>query len=120
MKLLKKYGGLSWQDPDNDNKLLYSDSEKLHWQKPTKKIEGGYCVYARGENYKRCEEEDDEVDTEPWFINGDLIGCIEEYYKLNKHLGVVVESQYKEDKNDEDSDDDSSTTEEPNNESKFH
>ena len=40
--------------------------------KKIKKIEGGYCVYARGENYKKCENEDDEIDTEPWFINGDL------------------------------------------------
>ena len=119
VKLLKKYGGLSWQDPDNNNKLLYADNEKLHWQKQTKKSEGGYCVYARGENYKKCMNEDDETDTEPWFINEDLIWSIEEYYKANKHFGVVVEPQHKENNNDEMSED-SSMTEEPNKEATFH
>ena len=63
--------------------------------------------------------EDDETDTEPWFINEDLIWSIEEYYKANKHFGVVVEPQHKENNNDEMSED-SSMTEEPNKEATFH
>ena len=65
-------------------------------------------MYARGENYKKCMNEDDETDTEPWFINKDLIWSIEEYYKANK-----------ENNNDEMSED-SSMTEEPNKEATFH
>ena len=30
-KLLKKYGGLCWNDVDNDDELLYSDKKSLHW-----------------------------------------------------------------------------------------
>ncbi len=95
-RLLKKYGGLSWCDPDTGNKLLYADRERIHWTKVTRNG-GGYSVHARGSNYVPCENEEDAVDTEPWFINEDLIECIAEYYTINSGLGVLVETKNNED-----------------------
>jgi hypothetical protein len=103
-KLLKKYGGLSWYDPDNGNKLLYASKTSLHWTRYTKKNGGGYCVKAHGPEYKR-NEDGEEDDTEPWCINEDLIGQIEEYYKTNLNKGILVESNSQEKIIDDQSDD---------------
>lgn len=91
-KLLKKYGGLWWRDPDTGDKLLYADNNLLYWTRVTKSG-GRYCVHARGSKWKKCKKEKDEIDTEPWCINNDLIGCIAEYYKTNTNLGVIVETR---------------------------
>jgi hypothetical protein len=36
-KLLAKYGGLQWRDPDNGNIKLIADKDQLHWSPWTKK-----------------------------------------------------------------------------------
>ena len=45
-------------------------------------------------------DEDPENNTEPWYINEDLIYCIEQYYTQNPNEGVLVISK----NNDEDGD----------------
>jgi hypothetical protein len=39
-RLLAKYGGLEWRDPDNGNIKLILDKEQLHWSPWTKKNGG--------------------------------------------------------------------------------
>ena len=79
-RLLKKYGGLNWLDPDHENMMLYSDSEKLHWTRVNKKSGGGYCVNARNPNFD--ENDPDETNNiEPWLISKILIQEIAHYYK---------------------------------------
>jgi hypothetical protein len=96
-RLLAKYGGLTWKDPDHGNMVLYSSKKVLKWTRVTKNG-GGYCVMAHNPDYNE-HDEDPENNTEPWCINEDLIECIEEYYTHNKHEGVLVISKNK--KNDD-------------------
>jgi hypothetical protein len=82
-RLLAKYGGLQWRDPDNGYKKLISDRNELHWSRPTKKNGGGYGVIAYDEHYR----EDDPNNTdhvEPWIVTIDLIECISHFYKNNR------------------------------------
>ena len=115
-KLLKKYGGLVWTDPDNNNVVLYADKTSLHWTRVTKKG-GGYSVIAIGPDYNEDDPEN-QRNTEPWSICDILIGEISHYYKGNPNEGVVVEQKEgnaknkkkdEEDENSDDDDDDSST-----------
>ena len=118
-KLLKKYGGLTWTDPDNNNVVLYSDKKALHWSRVTKKDGGGYCVRAVGPGYDANDPEN-ENHVEPWLIGQTLIGEISHYYRNHPDEGVLVEElqQEKSDDNennpkgddDSDSDSDGSST----------
>lgn len=89
-RLLKKYGGLQWYDPD-DEVMCFSDSKKLEWVKPNKrkKEEGGYHVVAYDENYEK-DSETAEYHLQPWAIGEDLRLVISEYYTKHKEFGVVV------------------------------
>ncbi len=49
-KLVKQYGGLMWQDEDNNKLVLYSDNENMDWSRLTK-MGGGYCVRACDPEY---------------------------------------------------------------------
>lgn len=89
-KLLKKYGGLNWLDPDNGNMMLYSDTEKLDWTRVNKKTGGGYCVNARDTNYDENDPENNKH-VEPWLISETLIGEIAHYYRAHPNEGVLVE-----------------------------
>jgi hypothetical protein len=87
-KLLEKYGGLFWKDPDNNNLLLKSNKKELQWSRKTK-TGGGYCVIAHTPDYN---EYSDEVDpnAEPWYINDYLIEVITKYYKKHPKKGVLI------------------------------
>ena len=80
------------------NTVLNSSSTLLKWTRITK-TGGGYCVMAHDPNYDE-NDEDPENNTEPWYINEDLIYCIEQYYTQNPNEGVLVISK----NNDEDGD----------------
>ena len=117
-KLLKKYGGLNWFDPDHNNMLLYSDSKNLHWTRVSKKSGGGYCVNARNPNYDE-KDPDNSNNVEPWLISETLIGEIAHYYKSHPKEGVIVEEKLEDDddnvittnaENNIDNDDDVSTS----------
>jgi hypothetical protein len=90
-KLLKKYGGLSWQDDDNNEAILTSDKENMHWARLTK-TGGGYCVRACDSSY-RDDDSNKESHVEPWEILVDLIHCIKVYYKTHRNEGVQVVEQ---------------------------
>jgi hypothetical protein len=82
-KLLAKYGGLKWRDPDNGNAKLIADKNKLHWRDWTKKKGGGYTILACDEHY-RDDDPGKGDHVEPWYPSTDLIECIAEIYKMNK------------------------------------
>ncbi len=107
-KLLRKYGGLTWLDPDNDNVKLRANKNSLHWTRVSKKNGGGYCVNAIGPNYDENDPENFRH-VEPWLINDVLIGEISHYYRNNPDEGVVVEDspdQNRSNNNNDDDDDD--------------
>lgn len=87
-RILEKYGGLQWFDPDK-SLMCTAGKDELVW---TRKwgIKGGYCVQVFNENYDE-DAADNETNIEPWEISKDLlIDCIAEYYTEHKHLGVTV------------------------------
>jgi hypothetical protein len=91
-KLSRKYGGLFWNNKDNDNALLYADNDNMYWQRPNKNC-GGYCVRVYDKDY-RDNNNSKESRVEPWEISVDLIHCIAVYYKAHRHEGVqVVDNQ---------------------------
>lgn len=81
-KLLTKYGGLSWMDPDHDNVILYSDPTTLKWT-------GRYSVIARDPEYNENDPNKEDHE-EPWEICEMLNNEIAHYYRLNTDKGVVV------------------------------
>jgi hypothetical protein len=88
-KLLEKYGGLQFFDPDK-NKTYLSSDKSVRWHKEIRKP-GVYCIICYDEDYQegQAEEEDDEH-VEMWLLSEDLRYCIAEYYKKNKDKGVKV------------------------------
>jgi hypothetical protein len=104
-KLLKKYGGLTWMDPDHNNVILYSDKKALHWNhvkyhkdKNRKKDknhkkrykDGGYSVRAIGPHYDENDPDNEKKNVEPWSICDILIGEIAHYYRQHPNEDVVV------------------------------
>jgi hypothetical protein len=89
-KLLKKYGGLSWLDEDNNQAILTLDKENMQ-----SKTAGDYCVRACNSGYR-----DDDISkkshVEPWEILVDLIHCIKVYNKTHRNKGVQVVGQEEE------------------------
>jgi hypothetical protein len=89
-KLLKKYGGLMWKDPDNNDMLFLSDSDSMQWFRPTKSG-GGWSVIAYDQFYSiNAEKKERDEHTEPWYITDDLIDCIEKYYMENSNEVKIV------------------------------
>jgi hypothetical protein len=93
---------LSWQDEDNNQAILTSDKENMHWARLSK-TGGGYCVRACNSGYS-YDDNKKESHVEPWEILVDLIHCIKVYYKAHQNEGVQVVEQEKE-KVDDDEDD---------------
>jgi hypothetical protein len=88
-KLLQKYGGLQWFDPDK-NKTYFSNDKEVRWFKEPRKP-GVYCIISYDEDYeegKTDEQDDDHV--EMWHVSEDLRYCIAEYYKKNKDKGIKI------------------------------
>jgi hypothetical protein len=90
-KLLRKYGGLAWFDPDT--KMMFTaDSTRLYWQKKTKGQSSGYCIYGVREDYDPSDP-DNEDTWEPWALQeGDCLlhELIVEWYKKNPQEGLQV------------------------------
>jgi hypothetical protein len=49
VKLLRKYGGMQWLDPDT-TKMYYSDKDALNWMRRTEHG-GEYSIIAYDEHY---------------------------------------------------------------------
>lgn len=86
-RLLQKYGGMQWYDPD---KKVYfrSDDRELEWTK-TRGTAGRYCVKGYDENWD-ADDPDRENNEELWEVSEDLRACIAEYYQQNPDRGVFV------------------------------
>ena len=119
-KLLKKYGGLSWTDPDHNDVLLYADKKSLNWSRvtyhgknsinPGTYKDGGFSVRAIGPNYDERDPENEKKNVEPWSICETIIGEIAHYYRIHTNEGVLVQDKEPDTEstnlNDKNSDDD--------------
>lgn len=92
-RLLEKYGGLTWFDPDN-NQVVYSDGNELKWIRITKKKDGvksgGYAIVAYDEKYDNGTDENKDDHTEPWEFSIDLRSLIATYYTEHPEFGVKI------------------------------
>lgn len=92
-KLLKKYGGLRWFDPDS-NQHFTAHAESLIF----KSIRGnarGYSVRAVSEHHNESdgyEDSDSNPTVEPWLISREcaIHECIADYYDAHPKEGVLV------------------------------
>ena len=91
-RLLEKYGGMAWHDPDFDQ-MLTASCDRMYFSR--KRGERGYCVYGLKDGW--CEGHTDDADTwEPWALNADLYGQIAEFYELNPHPTIQIVRQNEE------------------------
>jgi hypothetical protein len=87
-KLLKKYGGLHWLDPDNNNIELFSERNYMYWHRSFRQG-SGYTLIAYDEFY-RADDDNKAQHTEPWCITNDLIELIADYYRNNPTLDKII------------------------------
>lgn len=85
-KLLMKYGGLVWKDPDTKATFM-ACKEQMHWSvfRDTR----GYCLKGLLETYDPDNPKDD--DWEPWVFDPEVLHClIVEYYEKHPAENMVV------------------------------
>ena len=86
-KLVRKYGGMQWADPDNGNQIFKSHPKMMYWKRERKKKDGsnlnGYYVLATTEDYDLDvqPEEQDECLWDFWERNEDFYELVVAYYK---------------------------------------
>ena len=88
-KLLQKYGGLMWFDPDT-KKTFMASREVMYWS-PMRGSKG-YCVKGLLDLYDPTDPSDD--NWEPWVLDPELLHCsIVQYYEKNpdRNLTIVTE-----------------------------
>jgi hypothetical protein len=89
-KILRKYGGMSWKDPDSDPityALVTACTNELEWQRGGKRYRG-YHVVAKGLNYDPLNIRDEDYNY--WEIGHIIFGCIYEYYNDNPDPSVHI------------------------------
>lgn len=92
-KLLQKYGGLQWWDPDELKVCTSSKvaSKAFEFVKGKGRKPSMYLINAYLENYDTEDEDELKKESmEQWEINEDLRYCICEYYKKHKNVNVVI------------------------------
>jgi hypothetical protein len=84
-RLLQKYGGLHWQDPDNNNRLLVALVDDMQW---SGRGHGGngWCVLGRKEN----------DETESWVIHLAIDEMAEYDQPAELNLEIVVNDELRE------------------------
>lgn len=85
-KLLQKYGGLVWYDPDTKN-VFTASTEEMQFSK-VRGYPRGYCVFGLTEDYDPKNPNDDHW--EPWVLNDCLHGLIASYYETNPSPDYIV------------------------------
>jgi hypothetical protein len=85
-RLLEKYGGMVWHDPDF-NEMLTANSDMMFFSR--KRGERGYCVYGVKETWREGDADDDDT-WEPWALNDDLYQQIAEYYEKNPQANIQI------------------------------
>ncbi len=89
-KLLEKYGGLQFLDPDT-SKMVCVDDKKLHWS--STKGSRGYCLISYSIDYSQDTEQDNDDGMEYWYVEGPSCAIhqsIYDYYKEHPELGINV------------------------------
>jgi hypothetical protein len=85
-KMLKKYGGMLWKDPDNDDRLLQADSNDMVFN-DVRGPNRGWHVQAL------FLDSDGEEETETWECNHQLFGLIHEHYQENRDPTIFIETK---------------------------
>lgn len=96
-RLLEKYGGMVWFDPDLEE-VVTASAEKMFFNQ--KRGERGYCVLALKANWHEGDADDAET-WEPWTLSTDLYKQIQEYYETNPHPHIQIVRQEEEECNKE-------------------
>ena len=86
--LVCKYGGLTWLDPDNGDKITKSHANEMRFQKQRSK--NHYCVFAYSEKYDlSIPSHTQEDEMELWELEDDFYECVTKYYKDREGTNVV-------------------------------
>ena len=95
-RLVRKYGGIKWNDPDNENRLVTSHPKQMYWKRERKRKDGsnhtGYYVLATVDGYDMdapADEQDDEL-WDFWERNDEFYNCVVAYYKANPDADIDV------------------------------
>ena len=97
-RLLQKYGGLNWLDPDRDE-IFMSSKAVMHWS-PMRGARG-YCVMGILESHDPSNPT--EEDWEPWVIDPDVLHClIVDYYARNPTRDLTIVTEDTDNENDVD------------------
>ena len=91
-RLLRKYGGLKWRDPDNNNAIVTADPKCMYYWKEKRGVAPDYFVAGMLSGYDKSAQFD-EMDDKTWDLwarNEDLFECIMNYYAENPDESIVV------------------------------
>jgi hypothetical protein len=98
-KLLAKYGGMVWKDPDSNYKLFTADSKFMMWQRKKKGVSEGYNICGIREDYDPTKPEDDPYNQdkcEPWSIQdagAPIYDLITAFYMENPSKDIEIVSK---------------------------
>jgi hypothetical protein len=91
-KLLQKYGGMVWHDPDTKCNFT-AHPDQMYFNK--KRGDKGYCVFGVKETYNHQDPQDDQWD--PWALTDDLYEEIAEYNsRTNPQAHILIVTKKKE------------------------
>ena len=91
-RLLRKYEGLQWRDPDKNDILVSSHPKQMYYWQEKRGSPRDYYVVGRLKGYNVAmdlEKQDDDV-WDFWERNEQLYECIIEYYKNNPDASIVI------------------------------
>ena len=100
-KLLQKYGGLNWVDPDYGDTFT-ACKEHMYWS--SKRKSRGYCLKGLLPAFDA--EAPDDNDWEPWVLDPECLHClIVEYIEKHPCKDLVLVKRKQEDSDEEGEDD---------------
>ena len=86
--LVCKYGGLTWLDPDNGDKIIKYHANEMQFQKQQSK--NNCCDFAYSEKYDlSIPSHTQEDEMELWELEDDFYKCMTKYYKDREGKNVV-------------------------------
>jgi hypothetical protein len=118
VRILEKYGGLKWRDPDNNYVQVMSDRFNLQWNRK-KKGEAGYALIVYDEYY-RAEDEDKAEHVEHWYVTEDMIESIVAYYSQHDTIDNIENIEKGQDTYNNEDGDTVETDEHDHDESKYY
>jgi len=106
-KILKKYAGLEWYDPDM-KRMCQADTDDLYWSgRHTRDEPGGWCLQSTSAGWDANDPRRHKYE-DVWNLCEDcgLHDCIYDYYSENPELGIVPEKNLPEDNEDDEENND--------------